>query len=64
LIPRTEKNLSLEDKRWIIALASFEAQELFFKSLLMRSISLEEMKEDLAKFKKAIGWKERPVYAC
>jgi len=64
LIPRTEKNLSLEDKRWINALASFEAQELFFKSLLMRSISLEEMKEDLAKFKKAIGWKERPIYAC
>ena len=64
MIPRLEKSLNQEHKRWIRALISFEAQELFFKSLLMRSISLEEMREDLTKFKKAIGWKERPIYAC
>ena len=63
-MPRFEKSLDQEQKRWIRALTSFEAQELFFKSVLMRSVSLKEMREDLTMYKKLMGYRERPIYAC
>ena len=67
MIPRPNnslRNADSPDLRWLKALWHFEMAEFYAKNVLARSVSLEEMKEDLAKFKTAIGWKERPVYAC
>ena len=62
-MPRPNNSLSRFDHRELIALWSFETADFYCKNVLCRSVSLEEMKEDLDKFKKAIGWRERPVYA-
>jgi len=57
------RNPDSSDLRWLRALWSFEMADFYCKNVLYRSVSLKEMREDLAKFKTAIGWKERPVYA-
>ena len=66
-MPRINSNLRSPDSpdlRWLNALWMFEMAEFYCKNVLARSVSLKEIKGDLAKFKKAIGWRERPVYAC
>ncbi|MBA7493411.1 hypothetical protein ES702_03969 [subsurface metagenome] len=66
LIPRLNnswRNPDSPDLRWLRSLWKFEMADFYVKNVLCRSVSLKEMKEDLAKFKKAIGWKERPMYA-
>lgn len=58
------RNPEREDLRWLRSLWMFEMADFYAKNVVCRSVSTKELKEDLAKFKKLIGWKERPVYAC
>lgn len=67
MIPRPNNSLRYperEDLQWLRALWKFEMADFYCKNVLCRSVSLKELKEDLAKYKEAVGWKERPIYAC
>ena len=58
------RNPDSPDLQWLRALWKFEMADFYAKNVLSRSVSLKELKEDLAKFKEAVGWRERPIYAC
>jgi len=67
LMPRLKNSLRDHDSpdlRWLNALWKFEMADFYCKNVLLRSVSLKELREDLTEFKKLVGWKERPVYAC
>lgn len=49
---------------WFMLYSGIEVSSWAGVNVFRRSHSLKELKEDVAKWKKQAGWKERPIYAC